>query len=409
MIKDILSKQKRELDSKRKEYYIERKAKIKNIESDIIQVITGPRRAGKSFFVINTIKENFGYANFDDEQLTETKDYDEIISNIDNIYSNPKTIFFDEIQNLEKWELFVNRLQRQGKKIILTGSNSKLLSSELATHLTGRYFETKIYPLSFNEIINKKEKTTAEIKSEFDKYLYNGGYPEPYSKKLDVSEYLKTLFDATLYKDVIKRHKIRKTNELEAIAEFIISNSATQLSYNQIAKSLKVKSVETVKKYCNILEETLMFFSIKKYSNKIREQHTDSKKIYCIDNGIIKAKAFSTSQNQGKLLENVIASELKKTEDKQKIYYWKTQNNEEVDFVIQKNNTIKELIQVCYNTQNKKTEEREIRALIKAGKELKCKKLTIITNDEEKKETREWFGMKGTINYIPAWKWLLEE
>jgi uncharacterized protein len=408
MIKDVLLKQKRELEAKKKELYIERKAKITNPESDIIKVITGPRRAGKSFFVINTLKENFGYANFDDEQLIETKDYDEIIATLDNLYSKPKILFFDEIQNLDKWELFVNRLQRQGRKLILSGSNSKLLSGELATHLTGRYFETQIYPLSFSEIVNPKEKTNAEVKGQFDKYLSSGGYPEPYVKKLNISEYLQTLFDATLYKDIIKRYKIRKTAELEAIAEFLISNSATQLSYNKIANSLKVKSVETVKKYCNILQETMLFFSIKKYSSKIREQHTESTKIYCIDNGLIKAKAFQTSQNQGQLLENLIASELKKTNSDKKVYYWKNQQNEEVDFVIKEKTKIKQLIQVCFDPTKTETKKREIRALIKAGQELKCKNLLVLTNDYEKEEKHEWFGKKATIKFTPTWKWLLE-
>src|SRR3989344_7704641 len=148
MIRDILLKQKGELESKKKENYLKREAEIKGLNSDIIKAITGPRRAGKSFFIIHSLKENYGYANFDDEELARAKNYDEIIAMIDDIYSNPKTIFFDEIQNLDRWELFVNRLQRQGRNILLTGSNSNLLSGELATHLTGRHFETQIYPLS---------------------------------------------------------------------------------------------------------------------------------------------------------------------------------------------------------------------------------------------------------------------
>ncbi|PIN85600.1 MAG: AAA family ATPase [Candidatus Diapherotrites archaeon CG11_big_fil_rev_8_21_14_0_20_37_9] len=411
MIRDILLKQKGELEAKRKENYIRRETEIKGLNSDIIKAVTGPRRAGKSFFIIHSLKEKYGYANFDDEELARAKNYDEIIATIDDIYSNPKTIFFDEIQNLDRWELFVNRLQRQGRDILLTGSNSNLLSGELATHLTGRHFETQIYPLSFKEYVeDTKNKTTADIKKEFEKYLRDGGYPEPHVKNLEISEYIKTLFEATLYKDVIKRHRIRKTSEIEAIAEFIVTNAATQMSYNQIAKSLGVKSVETVKKYYNILEETMIFFSLKKFSYKLKEQETESRKVYCIDNGIIKAKAFSTSQNIGKLYENLVAAELKRKEQQTgiKAFYWKNQQHEEVDFVLKKENKIAELIQVCYSLENSKTQEREIRALLKAGKELKCKNLTILNAELEKTENKEWFGIKGKIKFTPLWKWLLE-
>ncbi|MBI4360358.1 ATP-binding protein [Candidatus Micrarchaeota archaeon] len=411
MLRDVILKQKSELEAKRKNTYIPRDAKIKGLDSDIVKVITGPRRAGKSSFAINSIKEKFGYANFDDEHLTEIQDYDELVATIDSVYDNPKTIFFDEIQNLPKWELFVNRLQRHEKNIILTGSNANLLSNELSTHLTGRYFETRIYPFSFKEITPNAENLPAsEIKKKFDEFLMQGGYPEPYVKKLDVSEYLKTLFEATVYKDVIKRYRIRKTSELEAIADFLLANIASQTSFNQIAKSLGLKSAETVKKYCRILEETMVFFTVKRFSYKLKEQEAETKKTYCIDNGFFKAKAFSTSQNFGKLYENLVASELKKRETEQnaRTYYWKNQQQEEVDFAVKKGDKITQLIQVCYSLENKKTQERETRALLKAGKELDCPNLLLLTANVEKTEEKEWFGTKGTIKYQPVWKWLLE-
>ena len=181
------------------------------------------------------------------------------------------------------------------------------------------------------------------------------------------------------------------------------------MSYNQIGKSLGVKSIETVKKYYNILEETMLFFSLKKFSYKVKEQEIEARKVYCIDNGIIKAKAFATSQNIGKLYENLVASELKKTAQKTGIqpFYWKNQQQEEVDFVLKKESKVVELIQVCYSLENSKTEEREIRTLLKAGKELKCKNLLLLNADLEKTEKKEWFGTKGTIKFIPLWKWLL--
>ena len=151
MIKETLIAQKQELDKKLKEVYIERTVNLKKLEVPLIKVIIGPRRAGKSFFALHFLNKrgNFGYVNFDDEKLTDVKDYDAIVESMNTIYSNPKFILFDEIQNLPKWELFVNRLHRQNLNLIVTGSNSKLLSKELATHLTGRHFLIIIFPFSF--------------------------------------------------------------------------------------------------------------------------------------------------------------------------------------------------------------------------------------------------------------------
>ena len=153
-IKEIITLQKREIETKLKEKYIERNQDLK-LDNDLIKVIVGPRRAGKSFFAIHFLnkKGKFGYVNFDDEKLTEVDNYDEIITAMNSIYDNPKFVLFDEIQNLPKWELFANRLQRQGYSLVITGSNSNLLSRELATHLTGRHLLTNIFPFSFKEYL----------------------------------------------------------------------------------------------------------------------------------------------------------------------------------------------------------------------------------------------------------------
>ena len=211
MLKDIILIQKRELEKRLKEDYINRGIKLKN--PNLINVIMGPRRAGKSFFAIHTLNklDNFGYVNFDDERLAEVENYDEIIASINSVYDNPDFILFDEIQNLPKWELFANRLQRQGYNLVITGSNSNLLSRELATHLTGRHLLINIFPFSFKEYLKSenKELTTTEIKEKAAQYLLKGGYPEILLKKVEVKEYLSTLFNSILYKDIIKRYKIR--------------------------------------------------------------------------------------------------------------------------------------------------------------------------------------------------------
>ena len=274
-LKDILILQKRELEKRFNEKYISRESKIKGLESDLIKIIMGPRRAGKSFFSIHYLRNsNFGYINFDDEKLINLNNYDELISAINLVYNNPKILLFDEIQNLENWELFVNRLQRQGYNLIITGSNSKLLSKELATHLTGRHFQIYIFPFSFKEYIklDNKELTTLEIKEKLTNFLIVGGYPEPYIKNLDYVEYLRTLFNSIIYKDIIKRYSIRATNEIDDLALFLLSNITKEYSYLSLTKNIKIKSSHTVKKYINYLEESFIFFNVNRFSYKLKEQ-----------------------------------------------------------------------------------------------------------------------------------------
>ena len=418
MIKNIIILQKQELDSKAKERYIMRKSDFGKTASSMIKVIIGPRRAGKSFFAVHFLKAqgNFGYVNFDDEQLAEAEDYDEIVNAMNSVYGNPKTVLFDEIQNLPKWELFANRLQRQGYNLVITGSNSKLLSKELAAHLTGRHFLINIFPFSFREYLNfvkgetGRDLTTSEIKEKLSEYIVYGGYPEPLVKKMDYKEYLSTLFNSIVYKDIVKRHRIRFANEIEDMAFYLLSNIASEYSYNSLAKVTKIKSVHTLQKYAGYLEEAFIFFSISRFSYKVKEQISSIKKLYCFDNGFVYSKAFQGSPNEGKLYENAVASELKKEEmdNKLSVYYWKNVQQEEVDFVVKKGTKVVQLIQVCFDVRNPKAKDREVRALIKASKELKCKDLLVITENYSAEESKQWFGMKGKIKFVPLHKWLLE-
>ena len=412
-IKEVINLQKREIETKLKEKYIERNQKLK-LDNDLIKVIIGPRRAGKSFFALHFLnkKGDFGYVNFDDEKLTEVSNYDEIITAMNSVYNDPKFVLFDEIQNLPKWELFANRLQRQGYKLIITGSNSNLLSKELATHLTGRHLLTNIFPFSFKEYLKfeGKELTNTEIKEKLSKYLFNGGYPEILLKKIELKEYLSLLFYSILYKDIVKKYKIRNPKQIEDLAIYLISNISNEYSYNSLAMTGKIKSSHTIEKYLNYLEESFILFSLSRFSYKIKEQLSSNKKIYCIDNGFIQSKSFKASSDLGKLYENTVACKLKKQEvdGKLKFYYWKNQQQEEVDFVVKEGLKVKQLIQVCFSIDNLETKNREIRALIKASKELKCNNLLMLTEDTETEEKSEWFGDKATIKYVPLWKWLLE-
>ena len=412
-IRDILILQKREIDLRLSEKYVERRTTIK-MDNNLIKVIVGPRRAGKSFYAIHFLNtlNNFGYINFDDEKLVDVQNYDELVIALNSVYDNPKYVLLDEIQNLPKWELFVNRLQRQGYTLILTGSNSNLLSKELSTHLTGRHSLLTIFPFSFKEYLELEGKklTSSEIHEKLSNYITQGGFPEPLVKHVEVKEYLSALFDAVVYKDIVKRYKIRHAKEIEDLAYFLISNVAHEYSFFSLTKISKIKSSHTTRKYVHYLEESFILFSLSRFSYKVKEQLSSNKKIYCIDNGFIQAKAFTISPDRGRLYENVVACALKKEEmsGRMQVYYWKNQQQEEVDFVIKRGARVEQLIQVCYNLGNLETKNREIRALIKAGKELRCKNLLLITEDKEGKETVEWFGEKAVVHFIPLWRWLLE-
>lgn len=407
-IKNILLIQKQELENKRKEEYIPRRAKL-HTDSPLIQVILGPRRAGKSFFAIHTTGD-VAYANFDDEQLTEVKDYDEIIVALNAIYNNPKLLLFDEIQNLPKWELFVNRLQRQGYQLIVTGSNSNLLNSELSTHLTGRHLSVLLLTFSFKEYVDvwerkiKREPTSTELQEKLLEYLTYGGYPEAVTKELNSKEYISTLYGAILFKDIVQRFNLRSGKAVSNLALYLLSNIASEYSYYSLSHLLNLKSSHTIKKYLGFLEEAFIFFSISRFSYKVREQISSNKKIYCFDNGFIHAKAFQVSANLGHLYENAVARELYGKE----VYFWKNAQQEEVDFVVREDLKIVQLIQVCTAPDNFKTKQREIRALLKASQELPCDHLLIITADYEGEEQVEWFGLRGKVKFIPLWKWLLE-
>ena len=416
MLKGIIITQKSELERTLTENYIERDFEPFTLENNLIKVVMGPRRAGKSFFCLHTLSRqgNFGYVNFDNEALLKLDDYQDLVSEIKQVYEDPKNLFFDEIQNLPNWELFVNRLQRQGYLLVVTGSNSKLLSKELTTHLTGRHIPTIVLTFSFKEYLKAKKAdlgklTTQESEEILLEYLRSGGYPEVVMKKLDPKQYLSVLFDSIIYKDIIKRYHIRKGPDIEKLAEYLMSNLASEISYLSLAQTVGIKSSQSTQKYCGFLEEAYLIFTVNRFSYKTKHIG-QNRKMYAYDNGMITAKAFQTSPNYGKLLENCVAIHLKRKDMEKKIelYYWRNPQGEAVDFIVKRGTQIMELIQARYSLESEKTRNREIRALLKAGKELGCKKLTILTLREAKEEMHEWFGIKGVITYKPIARWLLE-
>ncbi len=412
MIQEIIAGQKAEMEKKLQDRYVERETELKGIDTDLISVIIGPRRAGKSFFAMHMVgtKPGIGYANFDEERLLRVENFDEILSAIRAIYQEPKILFFDEIQNVNQWEIIVNRLHRSGYKLVLTGSNSHLLSSDLATHLTGRHYSTHVFAFSFSEILSlfPPSEIASDLQQRCMEYILKGGFPEIWVKGYDPTEYLATLFDSIILRDIVKRYRVRFPNFLTDLAQIMIANISGEFSATSIQKQAKFNSIHTTTKYLGYLEEAFLIFSIPRFSYKISEQQKAGRKYYCYDNGYFQAKAFKFSSNIGKLFENAVAINLKQREHEGiwKLFFYKNQKHEEVDFVVQQEMKITQLIQVCYNLSVPKVKEREIRSLLKAGNEFKCDRLIVITNDYQQTETHTWFGNSGIIEFIPMWKWL---
>jgi len=413
----LLRDQKQELEEGLKDKRIlnrEAESYFKEIlSSKLIKVISGIRRCGKSVFIHTLLKDKkFAYMNFDDERLFDF-DTNQILSSFYEIYGKDfKIIFLDEIQNLEKWELFVNRLYRAGFNIFITGSNSRLLSKELSTHLTGRHLTIELFPFSFREYlkaIDFKEdtKTTKEIsliKNELNNYLNLGGFPEIIVEKENPKLYLRELYRKILERDIINRYSISYKKTFREISNTLLNNPGRGISYNKLKRQFDVKSEHTIKNYLSYLQEAYLIFLLNRFSFKPVEIEKSEKKVYVTDIGIINNLSIKNSMDYGHIYENLVAIELltrMSFNPSLSIYYWKNIQQEEVDFVI-KEGKVKELIQVCYNLDNSK--EREIKALLKASKELKCNNLNVITED---KESIEKISNKK-IKFIPLWKWLLK-
>ncbi|MEI6436092.1 MAG: ATP-binding protein [Bacteroidota bacterium] len=390
------------------------------LDTGMVKVITGPRRAGKSVFALLMLKNrSFGYFNFDEEGLAALNniDSDQLLKSMHVHYGETKTIFFDEIQNMPNWEVFVNRLQREGYNLVLTGSNSRLLSGELATALTGRHIPIAVYPFSFREFLNAKEMQInpegfklatemAAIQRFAEEYLNHGGFPELTMKNMDPGGYLKILFDSVLFKDIVRRFKIRRAEQIDTLGSYLMDNAASLFTNRRLARLLGLKSDMTVEKYIRYLTETFLVYTLTRYSFKGSERLTAPRKIYSIDNGFILAKAIAHSTNREHLLENMVFSELVKAgmEPNRDLFYYQTRNNREVDFILKQGSRVTELIQVVYSASNIDTFDREIKSLMEASDELNVEKLTLVSWNEKNKVEK---GSK-TIQVVPAWEWMMK-
>ncbi len=422
MIRSILQQQREERDFLLQQAYIYRIEDVaisEFLNTGLIKLITGPRRAGKSVMALQILKNtNFAYLNFDDDMLLKFFDEDAVIQGMHDVYKGFTYLLLDEIQNLPDWELWVSKLYRRGINLIITGSNSKLLSHEMASSLTGRYLQITVLPFSFAEILRFKEQPlpagmqfspveTGRILGEFQTYLFNGGFPETALNPGILKNYLSSLFDSILLKDILKRFRVRQTQQLYELSNFLLSNYTNLFSYNQLKDSLNFNSVATVQKFIGYLEEPYLFQHITRYDNKIKIQQKSAQKIYIIDNGFIKSRSFELSPNYGRLLENLVFIELLRRDYKPEfeLFYYRTRNDKEIDFLVRNGHRIEQLIQVCYDFDQAKVIKRETNALIEAAMELNCADLLILTWDKE--DLIETNNSK--IKILPVWKWMLAQ
>ncbi len=419
-ILQVIAEQKEYIKELHIEKLVSRKEEnLFEFDSSLAQVVIGVRRSGKSTICHKVLLEKnieYAYVNFDDDRMSDvkTEDLNTVLSCIYQVYgSDIQYLFIDEIQNVDGWYLFVNRLLRTNIKVFVTGSNAKLLSGELATHLTGRYNEIRLYPFSFSEYcdfhkIDTQSITTkadAERKRAFMEYVNDGGFPEIQNLR-NKRVYVQSLIEAIVTKDIQKRFKVRNVDTLRKITHHLINNICQEINYDEISKLLNITD-NTVRKYVDYLRQAFLIQLLTKYSYKSKERIRNAKS-YIIDPGLQNNRdnAFA-SENIGWRLENIVYIELLRrcSNNFLDIYYYKANSrSKEVDFVVCNQNKTVELIQVAYDIDNVKTYNREVSSLINASTQLHCDNLSLIAFTN----TRDIELQGKTIHIISAIEWLLE-
>lgn len=383
------------------------------------QVVIGVRRSGKSTLCHMALLKagiNYGYVNFDDDRLANlaVEDLNNVLEGIYRVYGNDvKHIFFDEIQNVEGWHLFVNRLLRQGLRIIITGSNAKLLSSELATHLTGRYNEIRLYPFSFRDYCVYKNvvtevpttKNVATLKNTLDEYLMEGGFPELRTIENKLG-YVGGLIDTIITKDIMKRFRIRNGKGLKILANHLINNAGQMVNMTELVETLKIGTDKTVRNYLDYLTQAFLMVPLTKFSYKSSERLRNDK-AYVVDTGMLTYRNDNLStENLGWRLENVVLLELlrRNAPARRDIFYYRpTSRSREVDFVVSERGKVLELIQVAYEVSGPKTLIRELISLAEASKKTGCNNLTLVACTDSRTEVVDGIEIK----VISAVEWLL--
>lgn len=423
-LKRILSNQKAELDLVDLETLCSRKEEQEiQLNSKLAQIVIGVRRSGKSTLCMKVLMQSgvhFAYVNFDDERLQKVgvEELDVILQELYAIYGSFTHLFLDEVQNIDGWHLFVNRILRQGIKLVLTGSNANLLSGELSTHLTGRYHQIELYPFSFSEYcmirgVDAHGMTTKAYglrDKALDEYLMSGGFPELIaSPEISKRDYLFSLREAIVKKDICQRYKIRYKQTLSDLANRLLDWFCQEKSYNDIAKEMSINSVHTVKNYITYLQNAYLLCLLPKFSLKSSERNS-ARKMYAVDNAFISQHENALlTESFGLRLENVVAVELLRRlhSEYEQLYYLRKVQDFEVDFVVVESSHVRELIQVTYDfvEPSAKLYNREVNGLIKGSHLTRCDNLTLIMMRGEPRDIQ----VDGKIVHcVLAADWLLQ-
>lgn len=420
-IEKILRDQKEELFSIDFSQFVPRQEEQEiDLNSRLAQIVIGVRRCGKSTLCQKVFLQSnihFAYVNFDDETLAtlQASQLNDILEMLYRIYGPFTHLFMDEIQNIPSWHLFVNRLLRQGVHLVLTGSNANLLSGELATHLTGRYNEIRLFPFSFAEYCQAKGVATEALTTKMyglllhalDTYLMQGGFPETITMPRQ-DKYISSLYAALISKDICQRYKVRYKKTLQQIANTLLDHFCQEVSYTRLQTDYQLSSIHTAMNYVSYLENAYLLRLVPKFSFKSIERQTQ-RKAYAIDNAFITDhEDVLQTDSLGWRLENVVAIELlrRMEYDTQQLFYLRQNKSYEVDFCMVDRNHVTQLIQVTYDFTQPKTKlyNREIGGLLKGAAATGCTNLTLIMMSGETGDLE----IEGkTIHRVLAIDWLL--
>ncbi len=392
-----------------------------DLSSELAQVVIGVRRSGKSTLCLNKLfncNQPFSYLNFDDERLDHVvaEDLDVLLTALYRFYGAVEIFFFDEIQNVDAWPLFINRLLRLGKRIVLTGSNAKLLSSELATHMSGRAHQITLLPFSFQDVCVCQNISTQTLTAQkhgllrkaFDAYLNQGGFPQVVKGQEDGRILIGELTDNILERDICQRYGIRNTEPFRALAHHLLNIAPTSLNYRMLCNRFEGALVSnTAKRYVAYLKQAFLLVGVHKYTTK-SHLRIRNEKIFPIDVAFMNQRANTLAgESYGWRLETIVLLELvrRATRVHDDIYYYQT-GHSEVDFVVCHGNHLHTAIQVAYDIASPKVRRRELRALEEISTRFPQVELFLLTD-----HAYEDIPLEGgaIIRIRPTYEWLLAE
>ncbi len=379
------------------------------IDTPFVIIISGIRRCGKSTLLKALKNDDNYYVNFDDERFIgmTVEDLAPLHNLLIELFGERRMFLLDEIQNVPGWERFVRRLHDEGMKVMVTGSNATMLSRELGTHLTGRNITLELYPFSFREYLSFKgvevgsiddmtSREKSKLKGSFSRYLQEGGFPEYLRTGRD--EYLQSLYQNILYRDIISRYNLTSEIPLKETAYYAASNLSKEMSFNSVRKLTGLSSATTVKEYYGYMENSYLNFLVPRYDHSVKKQIYFNKKIYFIDPALARLVGFRPTEDNGRLLENIVYLALRRKGGE--IFFHR--GSRECDFIVRKNATITEAMQVTMDLE--KAGPREVKGLVEALGLYDLDQGLILTRDEEGEMEIE--GKEVLIK--PVWQWLLQ-